>query len=66
MLAATARVLISAGGGWLAAARFGNSFGLFAALAVALVIFGALNAVAVASSAWLARPPRPKLAAQPG
>jgi Na+-driven multidrug efflux pump len=66
MLAATARVLISAGGGWLAAAKFGNTFGLFVALAVALVIFGALNAASVAAGAWFARRPRPKLAAQPG
>jgi putative MATE family efflux protein len=66
MLAATVRVLISAGGGWLAAAKYGNSFGLFVALAVALVIFGLLNAAAVAAGAWFARRTRPNLAAQPG
>jgi Na+-driven multidrug efflux pump len=63
MLAATVRVVLAAGGGWLAIAIWGNSAGLFAALAVALVIFGGINATAVASGAGF-RVPTSKLAAQ--
>ena len=40
MTAAILRVLIAAGGGWLAVAKLGNSTGLFAALAAALVTYG--------------------------
>jgi putative MATE family efflux protein len=64
MLASALRVLISAGGGWLAGSALGSSLGLFGALAAALVVFGAVNASAVALGAafGVARPR--KLAAQ--
>jgi putative MATE family efflux protein len=52
MLAAVLRVIIAAGGGWIAVRMFGGSNGLFVALAAALVIYGFANVAAVASGAW--------------
>jgi putative MATE family efflux protein len=53
-LANMARLLVAAGGGWLAL-RFGGTISsVFLALAVALVVFGTVNAAAVAGGAWLA------------
>jgi putative MATE family efflux protein len=52
MLAAVLRVIIAAGGGWIAVRMFGGSNGLFVALAAALVIYGFANVAAVASRAW--------------
>jgi Na+-driven multidrug efflux pump len=52
MIAAIVRVIIAAGGGWLAIAMFGSSAGLFAAVAFALAVFGTINAASVASGAW--------------
>jgi len=66
MLAALARVLISAGAGWFIVATFGNSAGLFAAVAFALFAFGVINAGAVAFGTWFAPARTPALAAQPG
>jgi putative MATE family efflux protein len=65
MLAAIIRVLIAAGGGWLAVVALGGSAGLFLVLGVALVVFGAINAAAVASGVWFGSAKQPKLAAQP-
>jgi putative MATE family efflux protein len=65
MIAALARVLIAAGGGWFMVTTFGTSAGLFAAVAFALFVFGGVNAASVASGVWLGGARRPKLAAQP-
>ncbi len=50
-----ARLLIAAGGGFLALRLTGNLTLVFAALAVALCAFGLINAAAVASGAWFSR-----------
>jgi putative MATE family efflux protein len=47
-----ARLVIAAGGGLLAVYLGGGPSGVFAALAVALVAFGGINAAAVAGGAW--------------
>ena len=52
LLANLARLVIAAGGGWLALYLGGGVSGVFLALAVALVAFGGINAAAVASGAW--------------
>jgi Na+-driven multidrug efflux pump len=53
-LANMARLVVAAGGGWLAL-RFGGTISsVFLALAVALGVFGTVNAAAVAGGAWLA------------
>jgi MATE family, multidrug efflux pump len=64
VIGATLRVLISAGLGWLAAAKLGDSIGLFAALGAALVAFGTVNAVATFAGAWFSRTPRARFVAQ--
>ncbi len=56
MLIAVLRVIIAAGGGWLAVTKFGGSTGLFATLALAMVVYGVANAVAVASGVWFKTP----------
>jgi Na+-driven multidrug efflux pump len=56
MMAAILRVIIAAGGGWIAVRVFGTSSGLFVALAAALVVYGFANVAAVASGAWFERP----------
>jgi len=55
MMVAVTRVAIAAIGGWFALRLVGGSSGLFAALAVALVVYGVGNAAAVASGAWFKR-----------
>jgi putative MATE family efflux protein len=67
MMIAVIRVIIAAGGGWLAVTKFGGSHGLFVALAVALVVYGFANVAAVASGAWFTTPKLkvPLPAAQP-
>jgi Na+-driven multidrug efflux pump len=52
MIVAVLRVVIAAGGGWIAVKYFGGSIGLFVAIAAALVIYGVANVVAVAGGAW--------------
>lgn len=47
-----ARLVIAAGGGFLALHWSGSLNGVFVALAVALAAFGLINAAAVASGAW--------------
>jgi Na+-driven multidrug efflux pump len=49
------RFVIAAGGGYLALRATGDMNTVFAALAVALVSFGAINTAAVAGGAWKAR-----------
>jgi hypothetical protein len=51
MMVAVLRVVIAAGGGWLAVVALGNSNALFVALAAALVVYGIANA----ASSWLSR-----------
>jgi len=58
LTAAVTRFVIAAGGGWLAFRFTGDLTYVFVALAVALVVFGAINATAVAAGAWFARPAR--------
>ena len=52
LFAAFARVLIAAGGGYLALRLTSQSAGLFVALGVALAAFGLINAAAVAAGVW--------------
>jgi hypothetical protein len=47
-----APIALAAGGGWLALRLTGDVVYVFAALAVALVAFGAINTAAVAAGAW--------------
>jgi putative MATE family efflux protein len=55
LLANLARLLIAAGGGWLALRWTGSLTGVFVALAVALAAFGLINAAAVAAGVWFGR-----------
>jgi Na+-driven multidrug efflux pump len=52
LLANIARLIIAAGGGWLALRWTGNLTEVFVALSVALATFGLINAAAVASGVW--------------
>jgi putative MATE family efflux protein len=52
LLAGSARLVIAAGGGWLALHLTGSAEWLFAALAAALVVYGVVIAVAVGVGAW--------------
>ena len=52
LLAAFVRVLVAAGGGYLALRLTSQSAGLFVALGVALAAFGLINAAAVAAGVW--------------
>ena len=56
MMVAVLRVIIAAGGGWIAVTKFGGSHGLFAALAGAIVVYGFANVAAVAGGAWFTAP----------
>jgi Na+-driven multidrug efflux pump len=61
--AAALRVTVAVGGGWLALELMpGNVAGVFAALGMAIMIFGTMNAVAIAAGAWFA----PSNASAPG
>jgi len=46
------RLVVASGGGWLALRLSGDLTLVFAALALALVVFGLTNAIAVARGAW--------------
>jgi Na+-driven multidrug efflux pump len=50
-----ARLIIAAGGGYLALRWTGNLTDVFLALTAALAAFGLINAAAVASGAWFSR-----------
>ena len=67
MMIAVLRVIIAAGGGWIAVTKFGGSHGLFVVLAVAMVVYGFANVAAVASGVWFTVPKmkEPLPAAQP-
>jgi putative MATE family efflux protein len=55
LLAGFTRLLIAAVGGWLATRWLGGGLsGIFAAMAVALVVFGTINVAAVRLGAWRA------------
>ena len=51
-IAAVLRVILAAGGGWLAAQFSAGTAGVFAALAAALVLYGTMNAVSIATGVW--------------
>jgi putative MATE family efflux protein len=59
LIANMARLVIAAGGGWLALRWGGDLSDVFIALAVALATFGLINAAAVASGVWFGKPSRP-------
>ncbi|HXO89484.1 MAG TPA: MATE family efflux transporter [Stellaceae bacterium] len=61
LLANGARLVIAAGGGWLALRWTGDLSVVFAALGAALTAFGLLNAAAVAGGAWFGRIAAPRL-----
>ncbi len=63
-LANLTRLVIAAGGGYLALRFSGNVTGVFIALAVALCAFGLINAAAVAGGSWSNKPPRTDLPRQ--
>ena len=52
------RLIVAIGGGWLALRLSGSVNGLFAALSLALIIYGVTIAAAIASGAWFDRVPR--------
>jgi Na+-driven multidrug efflux pump len=55
LLAGLVRMLIAVGGGWLALRATGSLGWMFAALSLALVVYGTTLAAAVASGAWFRR-----------
>jgi putative MATE family efflux protein len=57
LVAATLRVAVATAGAWLAVHQGGGAGGVFAALAIALVCFGVVNAAAVWGGAWFVRTP---------
>jgi Na+-driven multidrug efflux pump len=59
------RLAVALAGGWLAIRYWNSLAGVFAAQAVALVIYGSLNVWAIAGGAWFGRVGRPRMAAQP-
>ena len=66
MVIAVVRVAVAAGGGYVAVVMLhGGSAILFAMLAAALVIYGVLNVVAVASGVWFRRRVPVRLMPQP-
>jgi putative MATE family efflux protein len=56
LTAAVTRFVVAAGGGWLAFRLSGDLVYVFAALAIALAVFGGINATAVAGGAWFGKP----------
>jgi len=55
LIAATLRVCVATAGGWVAVHYDSGVGGVFAALAIALVCFGVVNAAAVWGGAWFVR-----------
>ena len=49
------RLIVALAGGWLAIHYWNSLTGVFVAQAVALVIYGSLNAWAIAGGAWFGR-----------
>ncbi|HTQ34375.1 MAG TPA: MATE family efflux transporter [Stellaceae bacterium] len=58
LTAAVTRFVIAAGGGWLVFRLTNNLDYVFAALGSALVVFGSINAAAVAAGVWFVKPAR--------
>lgn len=59
LVAGGTRLLVAAVGGWLAIRWLGGGVGaVFAAMAIALVVFGTANALAIRLGAWRADAPR--------
>ena len=58
LIANFTRLVIAAGGGYLALRLSGSVTGVFAALAVALCAFGLINAAAIAGGSWFDKPLR--------
>jgi putative MATE family efflux protein len=52
LIANMTRLLVAALGGWLALTFDGDVLHVFAALGLAIVVFGAINAMAVAAGSW--------------
>src|SRR5215831_1645596 len=63
LLANLTRLVIAAGGGYLALRLSGSLTGVFIALAVALCAFGLINAAAIAGGSWFDKPQRARLQA---
>jgi putative MATE family efflux protein len=64
LIAGSLRMLVAVGGGWLALHWTGSLFGLFGALALALVVYGACQGLSVAGGAWFTPvrlPPMPAM-----
>jgi putative MATE family efflux protein len=55
LIAALLRLMIATAGGWLALRFSGTIAGVFAALGVALAVFGLMNAAAIWAGAWFKR-----------
>lgn len=55
LAAGVVRLIIAAGGGWLALRWTGSLAGVYLAVGVALAAFGAINAISVASGVWFRR-----------
>jgi Na+-driven multidrug efflux pump len=55
LIANFVRLAIAAGGGWLALQFGGDLTQVFIALSLALVVYGLINALAVAKGAWFER-----------
>ncbi|MFT0860777.1 MATE family efflux transporter [Ancylobacter sp. G4_0304] len=53
IVAGIARIVIALGGGWLVLSLTGSLYALFAALSLALVVYGLTIAAAIRSGAWL-------------
>jgi putative MATE family efflux protein len=64
LMSGLARLLVAIGGGWIALRLTGSLTWLFAALTIALVVYGVLLATAVASGVWF-RHSRPALVPSP-
>jgi putative MATE family efflux protein len=65
LLANVARLVIAAGGGWLALRAGGDASHVFVALSVALSVFGLVNAATVAGGAWFGPVHWPRLRSLP-
>jgi Na+-driven multidrug efflux pump len=57
LLAGLLRLLIAVGGGWAVMRLTGSLYGLFAALGVALVVYGLTLTAAIATGGWFRRDP---------
>ena len=58
------RLAVALAGGWLAIQGWNSLAGVFVAQAVALVIYGSLNAWAIAGGAWFGRVGWPRMTAE--